>query len=282
MTSSRYYRQIIRIINSVSATPRKPTIYGMDGYDIANVLYEYLDAKQTTEQLTADELGFMSTIDSVDDIWGGFRHFYADPTIAQTFQPHLNRIYDYEDSGPDVQILSFKDDTVDQETDAMGAKLSKKDFDLMSVVPKPGWVELPYFALADLLSSAPSAAQLGPEQLRTIYGDDVMVDEYCRVFQQLQFEPIAGYLVECLSITGTWLPWIFRLLTPETDPQIKVLIITWLKWYKHDKTFCKDPLASEGLSSIRHAKQMIALLSRQQYDSVKPLLLTKLGGFSYY
>ena len=36
-----------------------------------------------------------------------------------------------------------------------------------------------------------------------------------------------------------------------------------------------------GLSSIRDAKKMIALLSQQQYDSVKPLLATRIGGLTY-
>lgn len=150
--------------------------------------------------------------------------------------------------------------------------MSPSDLNYLSFTPHPGWVSVPTEFLNHLLIGYTRQSTLSQNDIVNIF-DQRMARAYWPLKTDLRSEEDTLFLFECLETQGYWIVNLIDLLKAQVDPDISNLFISWLRWFKHEKTFQNKNIAIEDQEDIRRAKKIISLLKNNQIDqAARPMI----------
>lgn len=281
MHTNRYYTEIKRITRSVAADPHALNFeLSWDDFSyLRAMMVNYLTAKQTTMPLTTSETQFLrnAEVNNTDQSMI-LENCYVDPTLNQinllmTLQEEETKEYQcarpHTPADFDEWMALYRQRQ--SQLEAFGSTLDSADLEKFTVFPHAGWQPLSIDYLETILTGYNQVQPLTTDQMTQIFGS-TLVESYWPI----------GH--DCLTFfshlmaTGLWLPNLITLLQEAHDPEINHLVILWLQWFKHDKTFHGIEVVEDAQVTIRKVKQIIRLLQQQRYDSAAPLLLKELPG----
>lgn len=282
MHTNRYYTEIKRITRSVATNPHALSFeLSWDDFSyLRATIVNYLTAKQTTLTLTTTETQFLhnAVVNSTDQSMI-LENCYVDPTLSQV---DLLMTLKAEETTEYQRALPHPPTNFDEwmapyekrqaQLNAFGSQLNSADLEKFSGLPHAGWQPLPLEYLETILTGYNQVQPLTTDQMTQIFGRTLVESYWPMDHDCLTF---FSHLMD----TGLWLPNLITLLQDAHDLEISHLVILWLQWFKHDKTFHGIEVVEDAQVTIRKAKQIIRLLQQQRYDAAAPLLLKELPGF---
>lgn len=243
-----------------------------DFHNLPGIITVYLNAKARNQVLSDAEARFLAADDTQDP--DALEDISLDPNWSQTeFLSQLG-----EQATVDLLDYEHFDDHCDNYNDRIhqieeiGQALSPSDLNYLSFTPHPGWVSVPTEFLNHLLIGYTRQSPLSQNDIVNIF-DQRMARAYWPLKTDLRSEEDTLFLFECLETQGYWIVNLIDLLKAQVDPDISNLFISWLRWFKHEKTFQNKNIAIEDQEDIRRAKKIISLLKTNQIDeAAKPMI----------
>lgn len=269
MSTSRYYAQIKRIIHEQA--PTQPVdIHWYDFDYLRQAIHAYLLAKQTRVTLNKLEQSFITDAESDID------KFFVEPTL-----PVINEI-----TALDQKDSDFDDDSDQDQFDnilnrwsiqsdkakAIGKGLTPDLLSGFSLTPKNDWVPVSINLLEEILSGYSEIHDLSVAELQAIFGKR-LVDAYWANSREAEPKSPLNTFIPHLHDMGYWMLDLVDMLKAKTDTNIASLVILWLRWFKHAKTFHGMEVQDGAHKKIRMAKHLIDLLNQQQYSEAGTLLI---------
>lgn len=270
---NRYQKEIHRIIYrqdpiKIISRPFEPK----DFHNLPGIITTYLNAKARNHILSDAEERFLAADDTQDP--DALDDISLDPSWSQTeFLSELG-----EQAMVDLLDYEHFDDHCDSyherihQIEEIGQTLSASDLNYLSFTPHPGWVSVPTEFLNHLLIGYTQQNTLSQNDIVNVF-DQRMAHAFWPLKTDLSSKEDALFLFECLETQGYWIVNLIDLLKAQVDPDICNLLISWLRWFKHEKTFQSKNITIEDQADIRRAKQIISLLKNNQIDqAAKPMI----------
>lgn len=251
-TNNRYYAQIKRIIRSVAVDPQSLE-FDLSWHDfeyLKATIENYLNTKQTTQSLTTTEAQYChNTGFDAHDHPLVLLGCYVDPNLAGVAD--LSRLAAEKSAMNQLPADSADHDAWQTayhqrlaQLNAFGQQLTATDLAKFSVLPQTGWRQLPLNFLETILLAFHERHPLSTDQITQVFGVE-LTQSYWPI------EASLPCFFQRIHETGLWLPNLISLLQDAHDPEINHLVILWLQWFKHGKTFAGDELMADGRCS-RH------------------------------
>jgi hypothetical protein len=282
MHTNRYYAEIKRITRSVAADPQALK-FDLRWYDfdyLRQTMLNYLSAKQTTLPLSSAETQYRyhATVNTSDQsrVLDGC---YIDPKFNQINTVlNLKQAALIDDQRPlpdlstDFEAWIAPSRQREKQLEALGANLDATDLEKFSVYPHAGWPIVSLRYLETMLNAYAKVHPVSADQMTQIFGDELTQNYW-------PIDPDTRTFFRYVMAGGLWLPNLVTLLKENRDPEINHLVILWMQWFKHGKTFHSMEVEADAHVTIRQVKRLINLLQQRRFDVAAPLLLREFPGF---
>jgi hypothetical protein len=155
---------------------------------------------------------------------------------------------------------------------AIGKGLTPDSLSSFSLTPQHDWVTASINLLEEMLSGYSETHDLSVAELQAIFGER-LVDAYWENSHEVEPKLSIITFVITLDDMGYWMLDLVDMLNTKTDTNIVLLLILWLRWFKHAKTFHGMEVQDGAHTKIRMAKHLITLLNQQRYSEAGTLLI---------